>query len=222
MQVTQIFMNCIEELSTVRIFMPKDLRPAPNRTTVEKTVDEVVKRYNGEVPCLDPKKDLKVGLTWRSERQINDETFDKLVTNFDRLNGRMKALNVDATTDANTEAYKQYERKMELTEELSSRKKDLQKSKELVLMVSERIVSDVQETLQKMKRVLRRLGYIDDADVVQEKGRVACEINSADELLITELIYDGVFIDLDPKQCVALLAAITFQEKVGVDKRDDD
>ena len=55
----------------------------------------------------------------------------------------------------------------------------------------------------------------------QEKGRVACEINSADELLITELIYDGVFIDLDPKQCVALLAAITFQEKVRMGWRSD-
>ena len=65
-----------------------------------------------------------------------------------------------------------------------------------------------------MKRVLRRLGYIDDADVVQAKGRVACEINSADEILITELIYDGVFIDLTPQQCVAILASIVFQEKV--------
>ena len=64
-----------------------------------------------------------------------------------------------------------------------------------------------------MKRVLRRLGYIDDADVVQAKGRVACEINSADEILVTELIYDGVFIDLTPQQCVAVLASIVFQEK---------
>ena len=85
----------------------------------------------------------------------------------------------------------------------------------------QKTLADMKETLQKMKRVLRRLGYIDDADVVQEKGRVACEINSADELLITELIYDGVFIDLDPKQCVALLAAITFQEKVRMGWRSD-
>ena len=60
MQVAQIYLNCIEEISSVRIFMPKDLRPAPNRATVEKTVGEVLKRYNGKVPCLDPKTDLKV------------------------------------------------------------------------------------------------------------------------------------------------------------------
>ena len=67
-----------------------------------------------------------------------------------------------------------------------------------------------------MKRVLRRLGIIDDGDVVQAKGRVACEINSADELLLTELIYDGVFIDLTPEQCVAILGSIIFEEKVDI------
>ena len=67
-----------------------------------------------------------------------------------------------------------------------------------------------------MKRVLRRLGLIDDGDVVQAKGRVACEINSADELLLTELIYDGVFIDLTPEQCVAILGSIIFEEKVNI------
>ena len=66
-----------------------------------------------------------------------------------------------------------------------------------------------------MKRVLRRLGYIDEFDVVMDKGRVACEINSADELLITELIYENVFSELTPQQCVALLASIVFQEKVS-------
>ena len=95
---------------------------------------------------------------------------------------------MDATTDANAEAYKQYERKMELTEELSLRKKDLQKSKELVLMVSVGYVADMKETLQKMKRVLRRLGYIDDADVVQEKGRVAYIVEGIDSSNASKLM----------------------------------
>lgn len=61
MNVVSIYMNCVEDVSSIRIFMPKDLRPAPNRTTVQKTVEEVVKRYGGNVPCLDPVKDMKVG-----------------------------------------------------------------------------------------------------------------------------------------------------------------
>lgn len=62
MQATQIFMNCIEDLSSIRIVMPKDLRPVANRTTVESSVNEVLRRYNGKVPCLDPITDLKVGI----------------------------------------------------------------------------------------------------------------------------------------------------------------
>ena len=67
MQVTQIFMNCIEDLSSIRVVMPKDLRPVANRMTVESSVNEVLRRYNGMVPCLDPLKDLKVPLRARDE-----------------------------------------------------------------------------------------------------------------------------------------------------------
>ena len=37
-----------------------DVAPMPFET-VQKTVEEVVKRYGGNVPCLDPVKDMKVG-----------------------------------------------------------------------------------------------------------------------------------------------------------------
>lgn len=60
----------------------------------------------------------------------------------------------------------------------------------------------MRDDLKKMKRVLRRLGYVDADNVLQAKGRVACEINSADELLCTELIFNGVFNSLDAAQSV--------------------
>ena len=62
MNVVQILMNCVEDVSSIRIFMPKDLRPAVNLNTVKKTVDEVLKRYEGNVPCLDPIEDMKVSV----------------------------------------------------------------------------------------------------------------------------------------------------------------
>jgi ATP-dependent RNA helicase DOB1 len=36
-----------------------------------------------------------------------------------------------------------------------------------------------------MKRVLRRLGHTNSENLIQTKGRVAAEINAADELLLT-------------------------------------
>ena len=59
-----------------------------------------------------------------------------------------------------------------------------------------------------------RLGYADAADVIEMKGRVACEISSGDELLLTELIFNGAFNDLTVEQEVALLSCFVFQEKV--------
>ena len=59
-----------------------------------------------------------------------------------------------------------------------------------------------------MKRVLRRLGFTDKNNVVQLKGRVACEVNAgAQELLVVELIFNNVFSDLSVPQIAALLVS---------------
>ena len=64
--------------------------------------------------------------------------------------------------------------------------------------------------------LLRSLGYIDAENVVQLKGHTACTINTASnssfgELLVTELIYDGVLTPLDPAEAVALLSCFVCQ-----------
>jgi ATP-dependent RNA helicase DOB1 len=46
------------------------------------------------------------------------------------------------------------------------------------------------------------------------KGRVACEISTGDELLLTEMMFQGVFNDLSVDQAVALLSCFVFDEKV--------
>ena len=44
-----------------------------------------------------------------------------------------------------------------------------------------------------MKRVMRRLDFIDKNDVPQLKGKVAAGLSTADEILATELIFSGFF-----------------------------
>jgi antiviral helicase SKI2 len=48
---------------------------------------------------------------------------------------------------------------------------------------------------------------------VQLKGKVACEIHSADELVLTELVLENVLAEYEPEEIVALLSAFVFQEK---------
>ncbi|KAF7560047.1 hypothetical protein G7046_g4114 [Stylonectria norvegica] len=62
-------------------------------------------------------------------------------------------------------------------------------------------------------QVLKELGFIDDATRIQLKGKVACEIHSGDELVLTELILDNVLADYEPAEIAALLSAFVFQEK---------
>ncbi|GAA5985422.1 hypothetical protein JCM11641_000152 [Rhodosporidiobolus odoratus] len=61
--------------------------------------------------------------------------------------------------------------------------------------------------------VLKELQFIGEDQTVLLKGRVACEINSANELILTELILDNVFAAYEPEEIVALLSGFIFQEK---------
>jgi ATP-dependent RNA helicase DOB1 len=42
----------------------------------------------------------------------------------------------------------------------------------------------LEDDLKKMKRVLRRLGYISKDEIVEMKGKVACEISACDEIMV--------------------------------------
>ncbi|KAI8807822.1 antiviral helicase [Cladochytrium replicatum] len=61
--------------------------------------------------------------------------------------------------------------------------------------------------------VLKVLSFIEEDETVKIKGRVACEINTADELILSELILDNILGDYEPAEIVALLSAFVFQEK---------
>ncbi|KAG8960223.1 hypothetical protein FRC03_006879 [Tulasnella sp. 419] len=65
--------------------------------------------------------------------------------------------------------------------------------------------------------VLRDLNHIDEQSTVLLKGRVACEINSANELVLTELILENTLALYEPEEVVALLSAFVFQEKTEVE-----
>lgn len=69
------------------------------------------------------------------------------------------------------------------------------------------------DELRQRKRVLRRLGYCTDTDVIEMKGRVACELSCADELLMTEMIFNGMFNTLTVEQSVSLLSCFVCDEK---------
>ncbi|KAJ2896569.1 putative ATP-dependent RNA helicase [Zalerion maritima] len=64
--------------------------------------------------------------------------------------------------------------------------------------------------------VLKKLSFVDYSSRIQLKGKVACEIHSGDELILTELILENVLRDYEPAEIAALLSSFVFQEKTEV------
>lgn len=50
--------------------------------------------------------------------------------------------------------------------------------------------------------------------MVELKGKVACEISTADELTLTELMFTGILKDVNLEEMVALLSCLVWQEKI--------
>ncbi|CAB3240962.1 unnamed protein product [Arctia plantaginis] len=190
-EVVPVLHTLIYQISSLRVYYPKDLRPADNRKSVLKTIGEVKKRFAEGPPLLNPIKDMK----------INDSVFKECVDRIKELEERLYAhpLHKDKSRGALTAAF---DRKQELLEELNLAKAELKKAKSILQM----------DELKKRKRVLRRLGYCTAADVIELKGRIACELSSADELLLTELIFNGVFNGLNSEQSASLVSCFVCDE----------
>uniref|UniRef100_T1ITC5 Helicase ATP-binding domain-containing protein n=1 Tax=Strigamia maritima TaxID=126957 RepID=T1ITC5_STRMM len=192
MQVVPVMAHLISKVSAIRIFYPQDLRPLDNRMSVLKSLEEVQRRHPNGVPLLDPIEDM--GITHKS--------FKTLVRNIEALETQMRSHPFHKEKDK-TGLLGELKQKLNLMEQYKAAKSELKKAKSLLQM----------DELKCRKRILRRLGYCNAADVIDVKGRVACEISSGDELLITELLFNGVFNDLTVPQCTALLSCFVFQEK---------
>lgn len=100
--------------------------------------------------------------------------------------------------------YKQIHRQDEIKKEISN----LQK---IISDENLELLPDYEQRLN----VLQSLGFIDKNHNVVLKGRVACEVNSGWELIITELVLDNFLGDFEPEEIVALLSCFVYEGKTN-------
>ncbi|KAJ8405700.1 hypothetical protein AAFF_G00316800 [Aldrovandia affinis] len=194
MQVVPVMLHLLTTISSVRLYIPKDLRPPDNRQSVLKSIQEVQKRFPDGVPLLDPIDDMG----------IKDQGLKKVIQKVEAFEHRMYSHPLH--NDANLESvYTLCEKKAQIAGDIKGAKRELKKARTVLQM----------DELKCRKRVLRRLGFATSSDVIEMKGRVACEISSADELLLTEMIFNGLFNDLTAEQATALLSCFVFQENAN-------
>ncbi|XP_053724752.1 exosome RNA helicase MTR4 [Synchiropus splendidus] len=194
MQVVPVMLSLLTSISSVRLYIPKDLRPFDNRQLMLKSIQEVLKRFPDGVPLLDPIDDMG----------IKDPALKKVIQKVEAFEHRMYSHPLHS--DPNLESgYSLCEKKSLIASDLRAARRELKKARTVLQM----------DKLKCRKRVLRRLGFASPSDVIEIKGRVACEISSADELLLTEMIFNGLFNDLTVEQATALLSCFVFQENAS-------
>jgi len=191
MIVVPIEPNLINQISSIKLFLPKDLRSPDDRKSVLKKIEQVHKRFE-RVPLLDPIEDLK----------ITDKAFKEVVKKNALFERRMLEHPMHANP-SKVDLLDAYKRKDGLAKDLEKAKAEVKKAKSLLQMAD----------LKCMKRVLRRLGYSTSADVIEVKGRIACELSSADELLLTEMVFNGLFNEMTPEQSASILSCFVCDEK---------
>ncbi|EKM53323.1 uncharacterized protein PHACADRAFT_259600 [Phanerochaete carnosa HHB-10118-sp] len=191
-QVVPVLLSTLESISHLRVHLPKDIRSSQARETVWKTIQEVHRRFPDGIPLLDPVQNM----------HITDDKFKQLVKKIEIMEQKMfsSSLHKDPRLP---ELYTLYKQKVSSQERMRELKRKIQATHDVLQM----------EELKARKRVLRRLGFTSSADIVDMKGRVACEISTGDELLLTELIFNGAFNTLSPEQSAGLLSCFVFTEK---------
>ncbi|KAF1791552.1 P-loop containing nucleoside triphosphate hydrolase [Phytophthora cactorum] len=175
MKICPVPLEMLDLVSSLRVYIPKDLRTLESRQAVGKSVKEVLRRFPQGVPLLDPREDM----------DIQDEQFTRVIEKTVDAEKKLKSSAFHNATDKEAR-FALYNLKMESEAKMRELERKIKESKSLVL----------RDDLRRRRRVLRRLEFVDKEGVIQRKGRTACEVSTTDELLVTEMIFNGQFNDL--------------------------
>jgi ATP-dependent RNA helicase DOB1 len=102
----------------------------------------------------------------------------------------------------------------ELYEQYAAKVNTITQIKDVKKKIADATAIQQLDELKCRKRVLRRFGFIDEAEIIQMKARVACEISTGDELMLSELLFNGFFNNFTPEQTAAVMSVFVFEEKV--------
>jgi ATP-dependent RNA helicase DOB1 len=198
-RIFTVGLESVERLSALRLSMPQDCTKPEARNKVGLFLKAAAKKFDGNIPLLDPVSDLG----------IKDESFQTLLKRAEALTERIAShrLAIEYPEERRKSMVDAYEKKADKWRH-AKLLRDEAKGCQTIAMKGD---------LKKMKRVLKKLGHVDANGVIQTKGRTACEINTANELVVVQLIFAGVFNDLTVEQCVALMSCMTFDERIKDD-----
>jgi ATP-dependent RNA helicase DOB1 len=239
--ILQFTITTLSSITAIRLNLPKDLRKAQAVTNVARALQEVKRRFSTQpLPLLDPKEDMKItddgglydvllGRSIELQNRMKSSEFNRL------------DLATPAAAAAPGDGSKRTSKKAKVTEgsaaaaatggggdgavALLSKETllSLYETKQGLLLQSKHfhhLASDTKAILMKselknMKRLLKRLHFISrENEVLEVKGRFSCEINTSDEVLLTDMVFEGIFNPLSVEATVSLLSCFVYNEPV--------
>ena len=70
----------------------------------------------------------------------------------------------------------------------------------------------MQQDLVEMRMITEKLGFVDSEGIITDKGRVASVITAGDELVLTELMFDGILKKISSQQIAAIMSVFATDE----------
>ena len=202
-------LSSIVKISRVRANIPQaDIRSESARKAMAMQLKAILnheKFRDSGLPELDPIGDMK----------IEDSELRRLLDRVESLKHEMKEnLVYKNLSNASVE---EMLKKFRLRVDLFSQMKEA----ELILEQHASIV--LRDDLRAMKRVLQRLAFVDRNNVVLDKGKMACEISSCDELILTEMVFNNIFDGMSGEHIIAMCSCLILDEggSSGDDKNND-
>eukprot|EP01018_Ginkgo_biloba_P034639 Gb_30711 [translate_table: standard] len=182
---------CKNKIRVDHVRLLENVSAAAYSMAVQKLLELAKEHPNQYPPALDPLKDLKLNdLDIVEEYRKRQTLLQKIAQN--QCHGCPKL----------QEHYNIVQNQRILKEKVRQLKYDM----------SDAALQQMPDFQQRIE-VLQEVGCIDLDLVVQLKGRVACEINSGDELVATECLFENQLDELEPAEAVALMSALIFQQK---------
>ncbi|PAV77833.1 hypothetical protein WR25_19969 [Diploscapter pachys] len=190
-EVIPMTVECIDKISVVRVKMPQDISTNSGKHVLANIIKATLDRFKSEIPLLDPVKDMKI----RDEALVNE------VNKKNQMERRWEEHDMRKRRDFE-KLKNEWEAKNALRQEIESLSDQRRRAQSILQM----------DELAQRKRVLKRLQYCTQDETIEAKGRVACELSASDEILLTEMLYGGVFNNMNPAEIGALLSCFVFQE----------
>lgn len=181
----------IEGLSTLKSTLPAQPDSEVGRSQIVQTLFRFHHQFG----------DDKVPLLSAEQMGAEDKRISRLQKQVAALEKQLKDnVLIKSPTPELEESYERFKEKLEKEKQVEQLRQELDGMNLVVFS----------EELKQMTRVLRRLDYIDKDNIILRKARVACEITSTDEneILLTELLFKGIFNTMETEMVVALLSCV--------------